>query len=329
MLIRALCVALLLAGPAGADEILFNNGDKLTGKIKSLEDGKLLVDTAVAGTVKVNLADIKTFSTAEPIEIHLQGGTVLKQKVNAAEAGQFAVADGAVAAQAIPIAQVAKVNPPPVKWTGDINAGLLITRGNAQTTLANVAVNLLRRDEVDRITVNAAYFYGRQDGQTSVDNWFAQVKYDYFFTPRFYGYLNTRVEKDRIADLDLRLNAGAGAGYQWIDRDDFHLSTEAGASWFYEDFSNETPSNDHIALRLAYHVDKKINDKVVAFHNLQYFPSTEELGDYFINADLGARVALTGTMFAELKIIVDYDSTPADGATTTSAKYALSIGWAF
>jgi len=63
------------------------------------------------------------------------------------------------------------------------------------------------RAEQDRITFNAGYLYGRQKDpntgvrSTTTDNWFLFGKYDYFFSKKFYGFLSSRVERDRIAEL--------------------------------------------------------------------------------------------------------------------------------
>jgi hypothetical protein len=39
------------------------------------------------------------------------------------------------------------------------------------------------------------------------------AKYDHFFTRKFYGYIGTKVERDGVAELELRLTPGAGVGY--------------------------------------------------------------------------------------------------------------------
>jgi putative salt-induced outer membrane protein YdiY len=336
MLRTASIVCLILGGVALADEIQFKNGDRLSGKIDRLEDGKLVITTAVAGEVKVSLADVKTFSTEGPIEIHLADGNVINQKIVSAEAGKIATAPGAaIQGKDIPLEQIKKVNPVKVKWTGDLSAGLLLTRGDSYSDNFSLALNAMRRGEDDRITFGAAYLYGKtrspDTGEKSVttDNWFAQLKYDYFFAPKWYGYGQARVEKDRIAELDLRLMAGAGVGYQWIERETLNFSTEAGLTWLFEDYSNATPKSDTIAVRLAYHVDHKLNENVALFHNLQYFPSLEDLSDYFITTDAGVRAGLTKSMFAEFKVELNYDSTPAEGATTSNLRWIINVGWAF
>lgn len=77
------CAAAIAVGVAGAsaDEVLFNNGDRLTGKVVSVEGGKLKIKTTVAGEVTVDLANVKTFSTDEPIELLVDGKT-LRAKVS-------------------------------------------------------------------------------------------------------------------------------------------------------------------------------------------------------------------------------------------------------
>ena len=55
-----------------ADEVLFNNGDHLTGKIEQLVDGKLVFQSDLAGKVVVDVSNVKTLSSDEPIRIHLK-----------------------------------------------------------------------------------------------------------------------------------------------------------------------------------------------------------------------------------------------------------------
>lgn len=223
---------------------------------------------------------------------------------------------------------------PPVKWTGSVVANGLITRGNSNTENFGLTIDVSRRAEKDRITLGAAYLYGRQedpdtsDENTTTDNWFVLAKYDYFFNKRFYAFISSRVERDRIAELDLRFTPAAGLGYQWVERPDFNFSTEAGIAWVYEDFSN-AGTEDHFALRFAYHADKKLNDKVKLFHNVEYIPSIEHLDDFNINADAGLRADVAKGMFTELKLEWRYDAEPAPGSGQSDLRYLIGVGWVF
>ena len=96
---RKVCLAALIAAVSfstytRADEIIFKNGDKLTGKIGVLDGGKLTIKTTVAGDVTVDMKDVQTFSSDTPINLKLADGTVLHQPVVAGKPGTVDLAAG-------------------------------------------------------------------------------------------------------------------------------------------------------------------------------------------------------------------------------------------
>ncbi len=332
-----------LATRAVADEVQFNNGDRLTGTVVGVDGGKMKIKTKVAGEVTVDLKDVKTFSTDAPVAVKLKDGTVVHQKVSADGAGQVVLGGAATPAapgvvppaggRNVPLTEVKRVNADE-NFTGSVTVGGLLTRGNSDTEQLTVNAEAVRRTETDRITLGAGYFFGRQrdlntgDKTTTTDNWFALGKYDYFLDEKLYAFGAMRVEKDRIADLDLRLTPSAGVGYQWAEGPEFNFNTEAGLAFVHEQYTNDD-TEDHVAARLAYHVDKQLNDKVSLFHNLVYLPSLERLDDYNLIADGGVRATLTEQMFTEFKIQWNYDSTPAPTASRSDLRYILGVGWKF
>jgi putative salt-induced outer membrane protein YdiY len=235
----------------------------------------------------------------------------------------------------IALAALTQINPPPVHWRGSVGATGLFTTGNAETATVGLKLDAARRGETNRITIGAGYLWGRQrdpesgDSETTVDNAFGFGKYDYFFTRQFYGLGSLRLERDRIADLDLRLTPSLGLGYQWFEGPRFNLTTEAGVAWIYENYRN-APSEDRVAARLAYRVDYRPHDVILLFHNLEWLPAFEDpLDDYNVNADAGLRATIVGGLFSELRVEWRYDSTPAPDARNTDLRYLLSVGWSF
>jgi putative salt-induced outer membrane protein YdiY len=324
-----------MSASAFADELVFKNGDKLTGTITAVEGGKLTINTTMAGTVTVDLTNVQTFSTDAPIAIRTNSGSKLVQTAKASEEpGKIKTEGGDVAPQTVALTDIKDVNHPAPKWTGSVVINGDLTRGNTHTESVGATATAVQRREDDRISLDAGYAFGRQRDPstggniTTTDNWFGQGKYDYFFTPKFYGYGMVRVERDNIANLDLRLSPGVGVGYQWVERPDFNFNTEAGLTWVYESFSDDG-TEDHVAARLAYHLDKKLNDKVSLFHDLEYLPSLEDISDFNVNADGGLRVALSASMFTEFKVEWKHDNTPAPGALKDDLHYVLGIGWNF
>jgi putative salt-induced outer membrane protein YdiY len=298
LLVSVLALSLVLVARAGADEIQFLNGDRLTGKILSAEGGKLVIKTETVGDITVDLSKVKTISTDEPIVVKV-GDSTFKSKQEPGEDGtvQVVPVEGG-APQALALKDLTQLNPTPVKWTGFITVNALVARGNSESENLGASANAVRRSEIDRMTFGAGYYYGRQknkttgDNETNVNNWFVLGKCAFFLTKHFYLYAAARAERDRIADLDLRLIAGGGIGYQWFETPTFNLNTEAGLAWVYENFTHE-PSEDHLAARLAYHVDWTPHNLLKLFHSLEYLPRVTELFvDYNMNLDARFRATV-------------------------------------
>jgi putative salt-induced outer membrane protein YdiY len=333
--LAGVALGLVLAGQAAADEILLVNGDRLTGTIVGAAGGKLTIKTEAAGEISVDLAKVKTFSTDRPVVFRV-GDTTLRSRAAPGADGTIQVVPvPGGAPQVIALKDLAQINPPPVKWTGSLTANGMVTRGNSETTNLGVSLNAVRRSEQDRITLGAGYAYGRQkdqdtgDESSTVDNMFGAAKYDHFLSKRLYLFGAVRAERDRIADLDLRFTPSLGAGYQWYETPTFNLFSEAGLAWVYEDYRDQG-SEDHFAARLAYHVDWTPYKAVTLFHNLEWLPAFDEpFDDYNLNGDVGLRATIIQGFFAEAKVELRYDATPAPGNEKEDVRYLVGIGWSF
>ncbi len=322
-----------------ADEVFLKNGDRLTGKIVRLTDGKMVLASEKVGEITIDAKDIATFKSDAPVEIHLKDGTVLHQPVTAAEPNQFSISTGEpLKPQTFTLVQVTSINPPPKplpKWTGSITASVSSTHGNTSTESVAGSFNTMRRSEKDRITANADYARTQQeDPDTGEDNvtenwWKTKAQYDYFFTKKFFGFVNGRYEKDAIAELDRRVVVGGGAGYQWIEEPDTSFSTSFGLASLYEKFDNQTDSNSEISLQAGYNLSKTLLKNIKFLHELTYYPAVEQFSDYFLTTSAELRATMVKNLFASFRVIFDYDSTPAIGRGSTDVKYLLGIGLNF
>lgn len=167
-----------------------------------------------------------------------------------------------------------------------------------------------------------------QDNKTQ-DRWFLKGKYDYFVSDKTYLYGNVMYEKDKINHLDMRLTPGVGAGYQWIEGADLNFNTEAGFTYVYEEYTDPDNTSEHMAGRLAYHLDKQLNAYVKAFHNVEYLPSLERTDDYLVHADAGIQTKLVGSWVVEAKAALDHNAKPAAGREKTDYRYVLGLGLTF
>ncbi len=243
MFFPMLILVLSPVGPARGDEVLFLNGDRLSGTIVKAAGGKLTIKTEGAGEVVVDMSKVKTFSTDAPVVVGVK-----EQPPESANVGagpdryvQTAPAPGALP-QPVAIADISAINPGPPAWTGSFSLNGLLTSGNSVTEQLGFRGALSKRWPHDRLTFGAEYSFGRQEDprtgkeSTTIDYAMALAKYDHFLTKKFYGYVGTKAERDGVAELELRLAPGTGVGYQWFEGPTLNLSNEAGLVWVYENY---------------------------------------------------------------------------------------------
>jgi putative salt-induced outer membrane protein YdiY len=316
----ALSVCSLLAR---ADEVRFKNGDRVSGAVTRAA-GRVTITSKLFGVISADESEIAevmatTMATGAPATASSLTATTL--------------------ATTSPIASPIATPPPqpaaPKRWSGSVLAGAIVTRGNSHTENYRVAVDATRKGTNNTLTLAAAYAFGQTrdpntgDDSVTTDNWFVQAKLDHSLTERLYDYAILRIEQDNVANLDLRASPGVGIGYRWINSPQTHFNTEAGVTWVWEQYDT-SGSTEHIALRLAYHLDHKLNDHVSLVHNVEYLPNVADpTGDFNVNADAGLRATLTKSMFAEMKVEWKHDSTPAPDAEKNDLRYTLGVGWSF
>jgi putative salt-induced outer membrane protein YdiY len=324
---------LIVTGRASADQVVLKNGDKITGKVGEIAGGKMKFISPVLGDISIDMVNVESFSTDAPVNIRMKHNQpTVTDKVTTGTATDYKTEGG----RDVPASDAKVFNPPSTKWTGSVLLTGSLVRGNSDTfDLGLDAAAVYRRDvpEInDRFTLGGQYHFGTTGtgdaSTTTTDNWLILGKYDKFLTEKFYLYGMGKLEHDRIAALYYRATPGVGVGYQWYESPGFNFFTEAGPSYIHEEFDNDG-TNDEVALRLAYHIDKKLNDTVGLFHNLEYLPAFEDPGDYLLTTDAGIRAELTKNFFSEFKVEWKHDATPAPDAQKNDTRFVLGVGWSF
>lgn len=333
LLRTAATLAALTTCVLAQDKITLANGDVLTGAIKTMADGKVTIHSPLIGDITVPMADIKDMTTGGQVELLTVNGETWKRRIAGKEDGRLKL-DGD--APALPLDNLAKINPPanePPKWTGQLTINGSITDGNTQRRSIGSAFEASRRSETDRISADAAWDYSEDKAS---GDWVLNqrrvgggLKYDYFLTKRWYALVTARVLGDTLADINLRFTGGVGLGYTVIENDTTTLVTEAGLSYFNENYRSDTPSQDYVAARVAYKLNHKLSDRTKLGHGVEAFPSLENSKDIYLQMRTEIVTSLTGSMIASLGWIMDYDNTPAPDRERADHRVMLSVGWSF
>ncbi|HEY2049293.1 MAG TPA: hypothetical protein VGH03_08115, partial [Caulobacteraceae bacterium] len=178
---RALIPALAfaLAGTAAsADVVVLKNGDRITGKLVSEADGKLVVTPDFDKTEKVTIKfdDVATFSTTGPVKLQLKDGSVINQPV--AQGGSGVVAPAAVAGP-VQMADITAINPPPPEvWSGSVALNGNYSHAATNTANVGIAAAATRTTAEDKIILAGAFNYG----ETTTHGFTAENANDWFLS---------------------------------------------------------------------------------------------------------------------------------------------------
>lgn len=336
-LLCLLSIILVTQSAARADLLEFINGDRLHGRVLSMEDGNLKFISAVLGEVKVPVEKLVGINITEEANIHLHDGTVINQKLVMDDQGKVIIFSGA-ALTTVALSQINRINPElpaAVRWSGKLSSGLSIEQGNTESQDTYLDLNLSRETDRDRMTGNLEYQEKREEDpdtgaqSTSKRRYQIGAHYDYFLAESIYLYSDLAMKKEATANLDLRWIASGGVGYRWFDTARSRLELEAGLGWVDEKFSDLTPDNEYISLRTAWRYHFDINEQVRFYHSGSWFPSLEDAEDQLLKTETGVRSKINSHLFLEAKLLYDWDQTPAGGKAKEDTAYILGLGWEF
>lgn len=315
-----------------ADEVILHNGDRLTGFIRQMDKGVLILETDYSDPIKIQQSKIKSISTELPAEVRLLSGEAFKGTLRPHEDNRLSVeATEERGAVSIAWEKVSAVNPPPVqpsRWQGNVAVGAGLQTGNTDRISANVGVDFMRKALRDRYSLRFLYNYAEDDDEVIARNIFGALKYDYFFTKAFYGFLAMELLSDEFKDLNLRTIVGPGVGYQLWDDEIKSLLFEAGLSFFSEDL-DEGSDDQWITGRLASQIRWKIFDKIVFTDYLLVYPSLEDIGAFKLRNEAGISSAIGTGWSLKLSNILEHDSDPPMDIEKNDMYWVLGLQYSF
>jgi putative salt-induced outer membrane protein YdiY len=311
-----LCVLGLLLSviPAAADELRLKNGDRVTGEAVALLDGKLTFKTP-NGELVVVWDEVVSLTIDRPMIVTVKGGQPELRSIEG-------LALGDIVAIAPP--------PPPLDWTGGVNAGFLTSGGNSDISTLRLDGEIVARRPKDRFSAGAAINRAEDAGIETADNWNLAFNYDRFLTDRLFINGNAIFTADEFKSLDLRTAIGAALGYDIWKTPRGLLSATGGFGFVNENFSEGFEDDSYTAVRegvraIVFFVGRSVE----LFHNHDTYLGITGDDNLFFRMTNGARFKLVAGLVATVQSDLDYDRTPAPGRDNTDRTFALTFGYRF
>lgn len=312
------------------DEILLKNGSRILGELTGSRDGVVTIETDFAGTLKVELAQIQSVNTQDPVVILMADDSVQRDSSLTITEEQVVLSEPG---EAFPLEDMLIVNPDPwelgegYRWTGSVGAALVRQRGNTDTDELDYKLNSKWRSKRDRYTVDANGETDEANGTKTADNWQVSGKYDYFLEDPNYIGLLARVEKDKFQDLDLRYLIGPYFGRQFYDEPVFSLKGELGFSYVTEEF-NIAEDDDYGASNWNLQVSSNIlgGDSSLYFDQFGIW-NLKDTSDVIVNSTFGFSYPLLWNIEAAVEMLFEYDSGAVENVDDLDQTYRFRVGY--
>jgi putative salt-induced outer membrane protein YdiY len=230
--------AMLAAPPANAQQTLvLKDGDRLTGELTAIT-GSTWVFKHAGGELRVESADVTSFTTTTPIGVRLADGAILAGTISlAGDRLRLVGADGT--ARTISPGDLAAVGSPtdlaalrPIRvgfftpfdkfWGATVGVGFSNKTGNSRSRGLTGDLDITRTSPRDRLELAAgiANVFSAPPGVDSlekvVEKYYGSLRADVSIADRLFVFAVTRQERDKFQGIDLRSNYSGGLGVQIV-----------------------------------------------------------------------------------------------------------------
>ena len=224
-------------------------------------------------------------------------------------------------------AHVSAVSTNKPAWESSISAGLSLTKGNSDTLLTTVAYKTRKKTADNEFAFGADGSYGENDSVKNNETLHGVGQFNHLFSDRFYGYLNAEGLHDGIADLQYRFTFSPGAGYYFLKETSTTLAGEAGPGLIFQRLGGVDTT--YATLRLAERFEHKLDNGARVWERAEFLPQVNKLGNFLVNAEIGAEAALTKTLSLRVTLQDNFINQPAPGRKSNDVKLISSLVYKF
>lgn len=286
-----------------ADQVRFNNGDRLTGTILKSDAKNLVIRAAVAGEITVQWQEIQEIRSDLPLHVELADGKILVGRVTSRDGRLEIVSNAGISVEAPKESVVAlrnneeqlaheKIQHPSLLqgWDGGIDAGFELTQGNSETRNFRLAFRAARAVSREKLTLYAESIYSldvlpNARPHVTANETRGGARFDRDLTSRVFVFVNADFMSDGLQDLNLRSVLGGGIGYHLIKRDRATLDLLGGANFTRENYAEV--QRNLAAGQFGEEFTLKLGKNTSLSQNIAFFPDLTDSGNYRINFSVG------------------------------------------
>jgi putative salt-induced outer membrane protein len=222
--------------------------------------------------------------------------------------------------------------PAMAEWKGKAEAGIVLARGNTETTTANGKLDMANElDKWKHSAFLAALYAESEDSvtselETSAERYEGRWQSDYKFRPRAYWFGGLRYERDEFSGFDYQASVTTGLGYRFIDAERTKFYGQAGVGYRQLQDTLTGEKEDEVVYRgdLGFErqitANTKLTDKLIV---------EAAAANTFAGNDLALEVKMNERFGLSLGYGVRYNSEPPPGLESTDTLMTVNLSYTF
>jgi len=294
----ALLACTVLSPPVWADTVRLNNGDQLSGVIRSEDSETVTLEHVWLGTLLIKRTSI-TEIVREP--------------------------------STAPAHSPLEPKEPEVDWMRKITLGYDLTSGN--TIKEGLAFQVMANHKTHKndLTLQADGHYASTNQQMDTQRYSGSARYAYSFGQdlKWYNFYKLEGEHDRFSNVDLRLLPSLGAGYWFSDTEDWKAMTELGAGWERTKFRDGTSERSDMVIVPRAFAQKRIFGDAMLSEDFTIWSNLSETGEFRLRSETKLTNPLSEKLAMEVAFIDEFDSNPGSAVKKNDARLTSSLVYTF
>ena len=253
------------------DTLVFNNGERLMGKLLRSSGAAVTFHSDSLGDITVDWSKVKELKAAGEYAVIGKGTDLKRVEMDAVPQGKVSVTDQKIEVSkkaggtaTIPVSESGQIVDETLfnsaltdhpgffqKWIGTAGAGASLVQATQASRTYNGAINLVRAlpsetflERQSRSTVNITGAFGetRQPGTENVKTEIlhGDAEHDIYFSPRAYGFGQASFDHNFSQGLDLQQTYGIGIGWTVVKRPNEELNIKASGGFERQQFAAAT-----------------------------------------------------------------------------------------
>jgi putative salt-induced outer membrane protein YdiY len=321
---------------AASDVVIFTNGDRLTGELKSLQRGKLRFKTDATGTISIEWDKVAYLRSDQNVQVDTSSGKRYLGQLAAAQDTNTVVVsteDGSVRLDAMSVVMLEPIEERGInRLDGNVTAGYNFAKASSVEQV-QLGFDLAARSEFRVINLSASSVQSDSDDSEASQRNNLRLSYVRLRPNHWFGFGSVNFDSNDELNLDLRTSFGAGVGRYLKQTNTAVLGVGIGVQVSREDYTDgNRENNDTVEGVLALDWDwfRYDTPELDLSTTLRLFPNLSDTGRVRGELDVRLRWEIIEDLFWQLSFYDSFDSDPAaDNTPGNDYGIATSLGWQF